>query len=241
MDTLLIRARYRITYVVHCEPHCVILRAVDIESRDKRELLLCTYDGPLLREYLPGFKALRHCPEFEGLFIEDDSLVTVFSFREDPAIDEVFYRGVAVPWRERILFAQQLFHRALELTDAPPFLSCAAFLSENLRVSRKNRALYTRYAVKPVADASARELTLLVSDQVGKVLPRRWDSPAAEHALLDTLARGEFTSPVALYGYWASVKPALEAEYAKAEAMSAMPRFLHYFFLNLRRLFRKKR
>ena len=67
--------------------------AVDILDREKSSYLLNIYEGPLLRTYLPCFDQLDACPDFQGVFLEGESLVAVFRYRAGTPIDQVFYRG----------------------------------------------------------------------------------------------------------------------------------------------------
>ena len=175
----------------------------------------------------------------------EDALVAMFRMQSGNPIDEVFFKGSKHDWGVRLEFAQELFHLALSMADFPPEISCAAFLSDNLRVFYHERRLAVNYAVKPLAQMNARELCYLAIDQVKKVLLRRFASPPAEHRFLDGLDEQLFLTPVSLYSYWVQSREELKADYEKLAAKEGLSRFLYLFFQNLlrigKRLLKKKK
>ena len=134
MDTMLVRERYKVVQVLDVRENYAFVEAVDILDREKNSCLLNIYEGPLLRAYLPCFDRLDACPDFQGVFLEGESLAAVFRYRAGPSIDQVFYRGDRHPWRERLAYAQELLHQVLNMADLPAQVSCAALLSENVLV-----------------------------------------------------------------------------------------------------------
>ena len=240
MDAILIKSRYKVTHVLHAQENYAALVAVDVESREKDEYLLNVYEGELIKRYVGVFDRLRHCTEYGGMFMDrGDSLVAVFRSQEGRPIDEVFFKGAQLDWRLRLDFAEALFHLALLISDYPPEVSCAAFLSCNLRVLVNERRLAVNYEVRPLENMNARELTYLTVDQVKKVLLRRYDSPAEEIKFLDLLNENLFLNPVALYSHWQRNKAAVRADYEKLYAKSGLQRVLYLLVQNILRFFRR--
>ena len=120
MDTLLVRERYKLVRVLETRENYACAEAVDILDREKRSCLLNIYEGPLLRAFLPCFDRLSACPEFQGMFLEGESLVTVFDDCGGVPIDQVFYRGDRHSWQTRLDYAEKLLHLALSMADFPP-------------------------------------------------------------------------------------------------------------------------
>lgn len=215
MDTMLVRERYKVVRVPDSRENYAFAEAVDILDREQSGCLLNIYEGPLLREYLPCFDRLDACPAFLDLFLEGDSLVTVFRDCGGTPIDQVFYRGDSHSWQTRLEMAERLFHQALCLSDLPPAVSCAAFLSENVRVDEGSGELSLRFRILPLEGMNSRELVYLTCDQARKILLPRFASPREELEFLDELERGSCTGVVQLYALWrehrAEIRSAYEA------------------------------
>ena len=81
MDTMLVRERYKVVQVLDVRENYAFVEAVDILDREKNSCLLNIYEGPLLRAYLPCFDRLDACPDFQGVFLEGESLAAVFRYR----------------------------------------------------------------------------------------------------------------------------------------------------------------
>lgn len=213
MDTMLVRERYKVVQVLDVRENYAFVEAVDILDREKNSCLLNIYEGPLLRAYLPCFDRLDACPDFQGVFLEGESLAAVFRYRAGPSIDQVFYRGDRHPWRERLAYAQELLHQVLNMADLPAQVSCAALLSENVLVDERNHEIHLRFQVAPMEEMNGRELVYLACDQLRKILLPRSSSPVEELMLLDELDRGNCKTVVQLYALWRERQGALQAAY----------------------------
>lgn len=232
MSALLIKGQYKVICVLYAEESYAALQAVDIRSREKRPYLLNVYEGAYLKPYIRCFHDLRGCGDFREMFIWEKSLVAVFACRQGLPIDQVFYKGAKVDWRFRMKMARDLFRQALLMSDFPPRISCAALLSENVRVSAES--LGVNYMVRPLAETNQRELVFLLCDQVQKVLALRWDSPWQERAFVRALCRGEERSVAAAYGRWAAAEPELQAAYEELADRDRLNRALYLLRMNLR-------
>lgn len=238
---MLIRSRYKVTHVQSAKKNYAALLAVDIEGRDKREYLLNVYEGELVKQYVGCFDQLRHCPEYRGIFMDQGSLVAVFDSVEGEPIDQVFYRGAAVDWKQRVSFADQLFHLGLCISDFPPEISCAALLSENLRIKTLEGRIVLRYQIEPLEGMNQREAALLLVDQARKILLRRFNSPDAEIVFLESLEEQVFLSPVELYRHWLQHRQAITDGYQALDAKVSLQRWLYLLFRNLVRGIRRLR
>jgi hypothetical protein len=234
MEMSLIRSRYKVTGVIQAEKNYAALRAVNIERGDTREYLLNVYEGGQARRYAACFESLRHCPEFREVFIAGGALISVFDYTDAPDIDRMFYKGAAVPWRVRVDYAQLLFHLSLSVSDCPSELACAAFYSENLIPLPKETRLAVNFAVHP-AHANGRELIFLLTDQIKKVLLRRYGSPAAELDFLEELDSWRYDTVGKLYSRWQEVKPAISKEYEALAGMNALGRAMKLVLASLKR------
>ena len=119
MDTMLVRERYKVVQVLDVRENYAFVEAVDILDREKNSCLLNIYEGPLLRAYLPCFDQLGACPDFQGVFLEGESLAAVFRYRAGPSIDQVFYRGGPAPLEGPAAYAQELLHQVLNMRTCP--------------------------------------------------------------------------------------------------------------------------
>lgn len=238
MQAILIRSRYKVTYVAHAQEDYAALLAVDVESRDKREYLLNVYEGGLIKAYIGSYDRLRHCPQYHGIFMDRGSLVAVFDAVGGEPIDKVFYRGAKISWEKRLAFAQELFELGLRISDFPAEISCAALLSENLRLFPQEERIALQYQIRPMDGMNPREAAFLLIDQAKKILLRRFDSPEAEIRFLESLDNQVFASPVALYRHWTAHREAITADYQALYAKVALQRCLYLIFRNLLRGFK---
>ena len=213
MDTMLVRERYKVVQVLDVRENYAFVEAVDILDREKNSCLLNIYEGPLLRAYLPCFDRLDACPDFQGVFLEGESLAAVFRYRAGPSIDQVFYRGDRHPWRERLAYAQELLHQVLNMADLPAQVSCAALLSENVLVDERNHEIHLRFQVAPMEEMNGRELVYLACDQLRKILLPRFSAPREQLEFLDLLEEGGCTTAVQLYSLWRERQPVIQEAY----------------------------
>ncbi len=240
MDAILIRSRYKVTFVPYaCEGYAA-MQAVDVESRDKREYLLNVYEDQWVRPYVAAYASLQHYSGFHGVFMDEGSLVAVFDAVGGTPIDQVFFRGAQLPWQTRLAFAQELFHLGLTLADQPPELACASLLSENLRLWPKEGRLAVSAQLRPMENMNQREAAFLVIDQVKKVLLRRFSSPKEEINFLDSLEEQTFPTPVALYAHWTQAAGKLREDYEQLYAKPALQRWLYLAFQNALRFVKRR-
>jgi len=234
MESLLIREQYKVIEILHAEENYAALQAVDIRDREKTPYLLNVYEGAHLKTFLRSFHELRGCRDYREMFVWENHLVSVFSCREGLGIDQVFYKGAQINWQLRLMAAQALFQQAFSMWEYPPRISCAALLSENIRIHQEEQLLTFRYAVRPMGELERRELVFLLSDQIKKVLIHRWDSPIEERRFVRELCTGSEQSAVAVYGRWTAAEPLIRAAYERIEEKGALNRWLFLLFMNLR-------
>lgn len=241
MDTVMVRERYKIVRVLEAENDYAFAESVDITERETPVRLLNIYEGQWLPVYARIFSDLQDCPAFCEAFLVEDSLVAAFLPCRGVEIDRVFYRGADWSWRDRLEFTEQLLHQALTLANLPPAVSCAAMLSDNVRVDVDEKRILLRFCVRPMEDMNARELTLLASDHARKILAPRFRQGDAEDAFCRLLEQGEFASIVPLYSCWHRMREEMVAEYEALDRKNAIKRWFTFLWKKLKRCFRKKR
>lgn len=242
MDALLVRERYKVIRVLAVRTDYACVQAVDIMDREVRSCLLNIYEGSLLREYLSCFDRLRDCPAFLDMFLEGDSLVTVFEDREGSNIDQVFYLEDRWTWRKRLDYADQLLAQALNLADLPAPVSCAAMRSENVLVDVNSGRLLLRFQVVPMEGMGPRELVYLTCDQLRKILRSRFESPWEELELMDELSRRPPEGVVQLYALWRAKRDGIQAAYETQERGNFFNRFIQRLVIQIKwRLFGRRR
>lgn len=225
METMLIKERYKVIRALDAQENYAFLETVDIKDRDKSACLLNLYEAELLPVYLDVFDRLEACPAYQGSFIADGTLVSVFEHSEGTSIDQVFYRGAKVDWQARLEFAELLLHSALSMANYPPEISCAVMLSENLLTDLPGRRLRFRWKILPMEGMNGRELVYLTVDQLQKILIKRFESPMEELEFLLRLEHGECRSVVRLYSLWRESKDAIAAAYAAREQKNIIKRW----------------
>ncbi len=241
MDTVLVRERYKIVRVLEAENDYAFAESVDIIERETPVRLLNIYEGEWMPEYARIFSDLRDCPSFCEAFLAEESLVAAFLPCSGTPINRVFYRGADWQWRDRLAFAEQLLHQALSMANLPPAVSCAAMLSDNVRVDVDEKRISLRFRIRPMEEMNARELALLASDHVRKILAPRFRQGDAEYAFCQQLEQGGFPSIVPLYSYWHRAREEMIAEYEALDKKNAIKRWFSFLWKNLKRFFRRKR
>ena len=73
-------------------------------------------------------------------------------------------------------------------------------------------------------EMNRRELALLASDQVLKILPRSLRTSPAEEAFLDMLRQGSFDGVIPLYAAWHAAEPEIRREREEYEALGPFRR-----------------
>lgn len=236
MDALLVRERYKVVRVLDIREDYAFAEAVDILDREQRPCLLNIYEGQLLRAYLPCFDRMQAYPGFQGMFVEGESLVTVFEDCRGKPIDQVFFRGAAFGWRARLEYAGQLLHAALNMADLPAEVSCAAMLSENVLIAENDWAVRLRFKVVPLAGMNPRELVYLTEDQLKKILLPQFGTPREQLDFLEELEWGSCTTIVQLYALWRERRDRILAAYEELESMNFIRRWLTLLWGRIKRL-----
>lgn len=226
-ENVFVRERYKVVRVLKLSKDYACVQAVDILDREGRTCLLNLYEGEPLKRSVQSFDKLGACGDFIEMFLEGNCLVTVFQYREGRDIDEVFYLGDRHAWRDRIEYADQLLHNALNMADLPPEVSCAAMLSENVIVSEASRTLTQRFVAPPMEGMNARELVYLTCDQLRKILRRRAKSPYEELSLLNELEWRAIPGVVQLYAIWRERRRGLIEAYEKLDKKGFFGRWFY--------------
>ena len=240
MEPYLIRGEYKVVQVLYAEPDYAALCAVDIQDREKPQVLLNVYEGGYLRRYVRLYDRIRKFPALKRVFVEKQSLVAVFPYEQGSCIDDVFQRGAAVDWEFRLAAANDLMIQTLRMLDCPPEIVCPTLLSEQVRVFPGGRRLSLRWLIRPMEGAlNEREILLLLRDQLKKILLHRWDSPLSEREFLREMDSGRLDGMVEVYSRWKEVSPGIRAEYEKLTSMTAVGRFLRLVRVNLKDLLRQ--
>ena len=120
MESVLVRERYKIARVLEAADGYAFAEAVDIADRETSVRLLNIYEGEWLPVYARIFADMNVCPAFCEAFLSGDSLTAVFQSSrawQSTTRDLVFTAGADWSWQDRMTFAGQLLHRALELAD----------------------------------------------------------------------------------------------------------------------------
>ena len=222
---MLVRERYKVVRVTDSQEDYAFAEAVDILDREMSGCLLNIYEGPLLRRYLPCFDRLGSCPEFQGIFLDGESLVAVFRDCTGVPIDQIFYLGDSHSWRDRLHYAGQFFQEVLNLTDLPSEMACALLLSDNVRVDQKNRSICLRFHAMPLEEMNPREVAYLAGDQAYKILRPRLSSPREELEFLDQLNGGTCTSAVQVYALWRTWEEKIRTAYEALEKKNFVRRW----------------
>ncbi len=231
METKLVRERYKIVRVLYAEEEYALVEAVDIQDRETPVYLLNLYGGTLLHRYGRIYANLHpeQCPAFQRIFLEEETLVTVFTDRQGYPIDQLFYQRDSWNWQERLAYTEYFLHEALQLESLPPEVGCAALQSENVLIVPLEKKVRLRFAVIPMEEMNDRELALLAGDQVQKFLPERLTSPDAERVFLAQLRRGTFRTVVMLYSAWHAAREQISAEYEEWEQKNWLQKGLTLF------------
>ncbi len=241
METVIIRERYKVVQVLRAEQGYAFAEAVDIMERETPVRLLNVYEGEQLPVYARIFTEKMDCAAFCGAFLSGDSLVAVFKPCKGIAINNVFYRGAEWGWKDRLCYAEQIFHTALGMADFPPEVSCAAMLSDNVMIDTEMRKISSLFRVIPMKGMNARELALLASDQALKILCKRFRQGDAEYIFCKRLERGEFLSIVPLYAAWRRAEEEIRTEYEGLDEKNTLSRWLAFLVKNTKRFFKRKR
>lgn len=243
MNTVLIRERYKVVRVLWSEPDYAFVEAVDIQERETPSRLINLYEGELLHRYGRICAAIdpAECPAYRGMFLSGGTLAVVFDDCDGICIDQVFFKGDEWSMAERLEYAGMVLHRALALSNLPPDVSCAAMLSDNLRVDMGEHRIRLRFMLRPLPEMNARELALLAGDQVKKILPRKLTSLGAQLDFLDELDAGVFRSVVALYARWREAEAAIRQEQEEFEKQNLISRGISLVKLRLKRRRKRRR
>lgn len=241
MNTVLIRERYKVVRVLWSEPDYAFVEAVDIQDRETPSRLINLYEGELLHRYgriCAGIDPAE-CPAWRGMFLAGGTLAVVFDNSDGVNIDQVFYKGDDWKLEERLDYAEMVLHRALEMANLPPEVSCAAMLSENVLVDMGEHCIRLRYMIRPMPEMNGRELALLAGDQVKKILPRKFTCLNEELNFLDQLDDGLFRSVVPLYARWREAQAAIRKEQEEFLKQNIISRGITLLKIRLKR--RRKR
>ena len=242
MESALIRERYKVVRVLYTAENYALAEAVDIQDRETPVYLLNLYEGELLHRYGKIFSTVDSggYASFHRVFLEGATLVAVFSSSSGENIDSLFYSRDQWEWRERLEYAEILLHEAMTLVNLPPELSCAVLLSENVFFLPKDKKIQLRCKILPMEDMNPRELTLLVSDQLKKILPRKLRSVDAELDFMERLDTTGFPTMVPFYAAWRTAREQITQEYEAWEKKGFIRRWLAVFLRRIKRRWKRR-
>ena len=220
MESLLIKEQYKVVRVLRLGEHYAALQAVDITSRSNDRYILNVYEAELLKPYIVYFHDLKNCPDFVEMFVRNDSLVVVFSFTDGVPIDKIFYRGNKIPCGDCIDYADDLFKRALAISDQAPALSCPRLMSGQLEFNQKEKRFVLRPVIAPMDEVNERELMLLLRDQLLKILLIKFDTVKTLRKYVRQLENTDKKTVPALYSEWCEVRNQLKTD---AEDYARLP------------------
>ena len=237
MDTMLVRERYKVVRVLDARENYAFAEAVDILDREKSSCLLNIYEGPLLRAYLPCFDRLDACPDFQGMFLEGESLVAVFRYRAGPPSTRCFTGGTGTTGGAGWTYAQKLLHQVLNMADLPARGELRRpAVGERAGGRETTVTLHLRFQVAPMEEMNGRELVYLACDQLRKILLPRFSSPREQLEFLDELEEGRCTTAVQLYALWREREPEIRAAYEALDKKNFFRRWCALLWGRVKRL-----
>ena len=234
MDTILLKEQYKIVRVLELQEHFAAVHAVDITSRSNDQCIINIYDGELLKPYIGYYSGLVNFAGYKGMFVRDESLAAVFSFRDGEEIDRVFFRGNKVKSSECIDYADQLFKLTLSVSDQPPEIICPLLLSRQLRFVKAEKGFVFHAVVVPTEGMNQREMALLLRDQILKLLCVKFDTVWAVRCYVRELKHAEVRSVVQLYTRWCEVRKSMKREAEKLDSSGFVNRVVHLLWLNIK-------
>lgn len=245
METLIVKGRYKVIRVLRTGEHFAAVQAVDITDSSNGQVILNIYDGPLLKPYIGYIEGLRHCAEYVELFLFEESAVAVFRYREGKNIDSTFCLGHKVPLSECMKAAGRLIEKTIAISDYPPNVSCPLLMTEQLFYAEKQADFSFSHIIVPLPEMNARELCLLLTDQLRKILTIRYDTPLALRRLIRRMDRCPYTSVLQLSSSWHEIIPEVEKEAAVLNEGNLLKKIPKILELNVRdvmeRIFNSKR
>lgn len=231
----LILGQYKVIRVLKMRENYAAVQAVDILDRQQSIRLLNIYEGAAARRYAQVFMAVHHCPEFLGTRLDGESLIAVFTWRDAPLIDSVFFADSGQNWLDRLSYAELLFRFVLNLWDQPAELGCAALSSNNLCVLELDQKLCVNYCVEPTEKKlNQRELICLAGDQAKKILLQTWNAELPQRRFLLELVGGRWKDAVQLNSAWNIARPQIEEAYTKRENRLLIGRTFGRLIMNIR-------
>lgn len=236
METIIVSGRYKVTHIIHARPDFCVMRAVDIEDRAQKEVLLNVFEGEYLKKGLNWFDGLEGCREFIECFVSGSSFVAVFRAPDGRGeqIDRIFCRGAEVDWEQRLYYADELMLDSLACADYPYEISCALMLSQNLIISQTDESLSHIWAIYPLPEANEREFLYLLSDQLKKILLERWGDTDSERNFIAELDASPHTTAQS-YAIWLDYKDKITAEYQMLYSKGVLQRQLYLVFRAIKR------
>ena len=231
----LILGQYKVIRILKMRENYVAVQAVDILDRQQSIRLLNIYEGMAARRYAQVFLDVHHCPEFLGTRLDGESLIAVFTWRDAPMIDSVFFADSGQKWFDRLNYAEMLFRFVLNLWDQPTELGCAALRSCNLCVLELDQKLCVNYCVEPTEKKpDRRELICLAGDQAKKILFQTWTTELPQRRFLLELIGGRWKDAVQLNSAWNIARPQIEDAYTKREGRMLIRRIFGRVLMNIR-------
>lgn len=234
METLIVKGKYKVIRVLRTEDHFAACVAVDITDPGNGKVLLDIYDGELLKPYIGYFSGLRHCAEFQDLFLFEESAVAVFSYAEGKTVDDAFFMGHRVPLPDCIEAADRLVEKTIAISDWPANVSCPLLLTEQLLYEKHQNDFRFSYVIVPLPKMNERELCLLLSDQLKKILMIRIDTPLKVREFVRSLDDTPYESVLKLSSVWHTVREEIRGEAALSAKGNILSRLSDIIRINIR-------
>ena len=235
MEALANRGKYKVIDRLESGGGYEAFTAVDIEARERAEVLVNRYGDPeTVRRLLPLFFEARErgCPGLVELFTDYGRFAAVFRAARGAPLRAAVKRGLSHELRREL--EERMFLQAIALSQLPLELQNSLLCEENILVELDSRRVSVQMRARPErfqrGDAAVLELGKLSECLLG----RRFCSMRAELEFLDALRTGSYRTVGAAYAAWRALCDRQE-EWKAYNAKNAPARLFYGLVTWLRR------
>ena len=232
----LIQGKYKIECTLRASEDYVAYRAVDIEDREKKSVILNVYSGQYVKEFVKVFHDLGNCGDYKGMFLYDGKIASIFKWNTGENFSQIFKKKADLSIEYRMKSGDQLFHIGLLVDSYPEEIRRSVLCDDNFRVKQASEEIVLNFLISP--DKKHVSVAKVIESKVRTVFPRGFTVPIVQREFFLSLEEKPPEDGKELFERWREYKEPIADAWKKSMKRGSIERFFEIIFMNIKWFFK---
>ncbi len=232
----LIQSKYKIECTLKESEDYVAYRAVDIEDREKKSVILNVYSGRYVKEFVKVFHDLGNCRDYKSMFLYENKVASVFAWNTGEPFSHIFKKKADLDIEYRVKSADQMFHIGLLVDSYPEEIRKCVLIEDNFRVKHASEQIVLNFLIDPGEKNDP--VAVVIEKEVRKILPKGFRVPIVQREFFMNLEECPPKDGKELFERWREAKTPISEAWAAIQKKASIERFFSLIFMNIRWFFK---